>query len=167
MHISEFFEPIDLEVLQFNFETSGYPRMGNLIRSFTDAGDFPDYQSVDIAIIGVREDRNAVNNSGCALAPDYIRKYFYNLFPGVYEVKIADLGNIRQGYTIQDTFFAVSSVITELVQNNIVPVLIGGSQDLTFANYQAYRNLGQVINIVAVDSMLDIGRSEEEVNSQS
>jgi len=167
MDISEFFEPIDLIDLQFKSETSGRPRMGDLIRCYLDPGDFPDHLSANIAILGIKEDRNAINNSGCALAPDYIRKYLYNLFPGAYEVKIADLGNIRQGFSIQDTFFAVSSVITGLLQDNIIPVLIGGSHDLTFANYQAYMNLGQIINIVAIDSMFDIGKSEDEVNSQS
>jgi formiminoglutamase len=167
MDISEFFEPIDLIELQFKSEPSGHPRMGDLIRSYVDKDDFPDPDSADIAIIGIREDRNAVNNDGCAMAPDFIRKYLYHLFPGAYEVKIVDLGNIRQGFTVQDTFFAVSSVITELLQNNIIPLLLGGSHDLTFANYQAYRNLGQIINIVALDPMFDIGRSEEEVNAQS
>ena len=70
-------------------------------------------------------------------------------------------------FTVQDTTVAASTVITELIQNNIVPVILGGSQDLTFANYQAYRNLGQIINIVAVDPMFDIGKSEDEVNSRS
>ncbi|NTV38127.1 MAG: hypothetical protein HGA82_02950, partial [Anaerolineales bacterium] len=80
---------------------------------------------------------------------------------------IADLGNIRQGHKIEDTYFALSSIVAELVKNKIVPVIIGGSQDLTFANYMAYESLGQVINIVGIDSVFDLGKTEQALNSQS
>jgi len=49
----------------------------------------------------------------------------------------------------------------------MIPVVLGGSQDLTYANYQAYQSLGQIINIVSIDSMFDLGSSENEVTSRS
>jgi arginase family enzyme len=141
--------------------------MGDKIIAFTDSGDFPDYLEADIVLIGVKEDRNAYNNEGCALAPDYVRKYLYTLFPGAFELKIVDLGNIKTGFQVTDTYFALSSVIEEMLEKNILPVIIGGSQDLTYANYQAYQNLGLIINIVSIDSMFDLGSSEDEVTSRS
>ena len=127
----------------------------------------PDYLEADIVLIGVKEDRNAFNNEGCALAPDYVRKYLYNLYPGIFEPKIVDLGNIKAGFQVSDTYFALSSVVAEMLEKNIFPVIIGGSQDLTYANYQAYQNLGLIINIVSIDSMFDLGNSAEEVSSRS
>jgi formiminoglutamase len=164
MDISEFFEPVDLS---YKPEPSGLIRMGDKIIAFTDPGDFPDYLEADIVLIGVKEDRNAYNNEGCALAPDYVRKYLYTLFPGAFELKIVDLGNIKTGFQVTDTYFALSSVIEEMLEKNIFPVIIGGSQDLTYANYQAYQNLGLIINIVSIDSMFDLGSSEDEVTSRS
>ena len=82
-------------------------------------------------------------------------------------IRIADLGNIKRGFEINDTYFAVKSVVAELIQNKIIPVIIGGGQDLTFANYQAYESLGQIINIVQIDSSFDLGESEEENSSRS
>jgi len=164
MDISEFFEPVDLS---YKSEPSGLIRMGDRIIAFTDSGDFPDYLEADIVLIGVKEDRNAYNNEGCALAPDYVRKYLYTLFPGAFELKIVDLGNIKTGFQVTDTYFALSSVIEEMLEKNILPVIIGGSQDLTYANYQAYQNLGLIINIVSIDSMFDLGSSEDEVTSRS
>jgi arginase family enzyme len=164
MDISEFFEPVDLS---YKSEPSGLIRMGDKIIAFTDSGDFPDYLEADIVLIGVKEDRNAYNNEGCALAPDYVRKYLYTLFPGAFELKIVDLGNIKTGFQVTDTYFALSSVIEEMLEKNILPVIIGGSQDLTYANYQAYQNLGLIINIVSIDSMFDLGSSEDEVTSRS
>jgi arginase family enzyme len=167
MDISHFFEPIDLMDFHYASEGGGHFRMGDLIKSFTSQDIFPDYHNADIVLIGVNEERNAVNNEGCALAPDFVRRYLYPLFPGSFEPKITDLGNIKSGFTVSDTYFAVSSVIAEMLENNILPIIIGGSQDLTFANYQAYQNLGQIINIVSIDSAFDMGKSENELDSRS
>ncbi len=167
MEISAFFEPIDLMDFKFADETEGHLRLGDIIDAYLHTGNFPDYSSAEVVIIGVREERNAVNNEGCAEAPDFIRRYLYSLYPGAFKLKIADLGNILPGHTINDTYFALSSVIAEMLNNNIFPLIIGGSQDLTYANYQAYQNLGQIINIVSIDRMFDLGKSENELNSQS
>jgi arginase family enzyme len=164
MDISEFFEPVDTGYIP---ESSGQPRMGDKITAFINPGEFPDYLEANIVLIGVKEDRNSFNNEGCALAPDYVRKHLYNLFPGTFEPKIVDLGNIKVGFQVSDTYFALSSVVAEMLDKNIVPVIIGGSQDLTYANYQAYQNLGLIINIVSIDSMFDLGISAEEVTSHS
>jgi len=167
MEISHFFEPVDLYSYPAAADAGGYVRLGDLIQIYTNHGDFPDYLSADIALIGVYEDRNAINNEGCAEAPDHVRRYLYSLFPGGFNPKIVDLGNIKSGFTINDTYFAVSSVIAEMIQNNILPVIIGGSQDLTLANYQAYQSLGKIINIVSIDSTFDMGKTENELNSKS
>ncbi len=166
MDISIYFEPLELPEF-FTDEEAASHRLGDLIRSFLDKENFPGLSDVDIAILGVKEDRNAVNNKGCAQAPDYIRNRLYRLFKGDIHPRIADLGNIKQGHTIEDTYFALASVISELIKNKIVPVIIGGSQDLTFANYRAYESLGRVINIVGIDSVFDLGKTEQPIDSQS
>jgi formiminoglutamase len=166
MDIGIYFEPVNVEELKSNVDLK-IKRFGDSIKIYSELNAFPDLAGTDIAIIGVKEDRRAYKNEGCMLAPDYIRKYFYNLFPVNDKMKIADLGNIKRGFEIEDTYFAVKSVVAELIQNKIIPIIIGGSQDLTFANYQAYESLGQIINIVQVDSCFDLGESEEEDSSRS
>ncbi|MEI6456053.1 MAG: formimidoylglutamase [bacterium] len=167
MDIVSFFEPVDLHELDLPPGSAGQNHIGNIVRIFSDVNDFPDYHTAELAIIGVREERNAVENSGCDMAPDQVRKFLYHLYPGPYDLKLVDLGNIKKGHAVSDTYFALSSVIAELISNNVLPLIIGGSQDLTYANYQAYQSLGQIINIVAVDSMFDLGNSEQDLNSQS
>ncbi len=167
MDISDFLEPIDLREFPGTGESTGQARLGNMIRIYSDAADFPDFTTFDIALIGVTDDRNAVNNAGCGLAPDVIRKYLYKLNAGPHPNKLVDLGNIRTGHLVSDTYFALASTVAEMVSNNVVPVILGGSQDMTFANYQAYQNLGQIINIVAIDPTFDLGRSEQELGAQS
>jgi len=166
MDISIYFEPIELPDFHFT-DDSRSKRLGDIIRSFISIDDFPKLEDVDIALIGVKEDRKAINNKGCANAPDYVRNNLYELFKSNYNYRIADLGNIKQGHTIDDTYFALSSVVSELINKKIIPVIIGGSQDLTYANYRAYESLGKIINIAAVDSVFDLGNTEQDLTSHS
>lgn len=166
MEIESFFNPVD-QSASVELGETGQPRLGNLISRFSPDHEFPDYTQADIAIIGVGEDRASVRNTGCSQGPDEIRKALYQLFPGPFPNRIVDLGNIKPGHTIRDTYFALSSTIAELLTHKVIPVILGGSQDLTYANYQAYQSLGQIINIVVVDPLFDLGKSEQEVSSQS
>jgi len=154
MSLSDFFTPIDAEKI---IPKKGYytSQLGNKIEHFS--VDFPDLEEkIDIAIIGVQEDRNAINNAGCALAPDYVREKLYQLHEGNYNSKIVDLGNIRQGATVTDTYIALKTAANELIKKNIIPVIIGGGQDLTFAQYLAYETLDQKVDLVIIDSKFDL-----------
>jgi formiminoglutamase len=159
MSLSDFFTPIDVEKI---IPKKGYytSQLGSKIEHFS--VDFPDLeQKTDIAIIGVQEDRGAVNNSGCALGPDYIREKLYQLNEGNYNTKILDLGNIRQGATVTDTYIALKTVVNELVKKDIIPVILGGGQDLTYAQYLAYETLEQKVDLVIIDSHFDLDDDEK------
>lgn len=166
MDIALYFEPIDNSLVE-GFSPDQLKRLGDVFQSYHTPDNFPELEGVDIAIIGVKEDRAAINNAGCADAPDFVRHFLYRLFPGGYNAKIADLGNIRRGHTVEDTYFALRTVLAELLKNRVIPIIIGGSQDLTYANYQAYESLNQIINIVAIDGRFDIGESGEDLSSRS
>ena len=121
----------------------------------------------DIAILGVPEVRNAWQNPSCSLAPDEIRRQFYQLYAWRKDVRIIDLGNLRLGQTVEDTYHAVSEVIAHLVENNVVPVILGGSNDLAFANYRAYEIMERVANVVAIDSCFDLGSESKPIRSDA
>lgn len=164
--MQEFFTPIDTS--DFNgankYAATSY---GKLINAYLQGGNFPSLDNIHLAIVGVEEDRKGVNNEGCGLAADYVRENLYKLFQGNYAAKIVDLGNIKKGNSIDDSYFAVTDVLSQLLKKNIIPIVIGGSQDLTFCNYLAYQKMEQTINIVAVDSSFDIGDGDKGVDSQS
>ncbi len=160
MSLSDFFTPVDVEKI---IPSKGYytSQLGSKIKYFS--ADFPGMEEkTDIAIIGVQEDRNAINNAGCALGPDYIREKLYRLHEGNYNTNIADLGNIRQGATVSDTFIALKTVTNELIKKNIIPVILGGGQDLTYAQYLAYETLEQRVDLVIVDSHFDMDDDDKD-----
>ncbi|AOW18463.1 arginase [Polaribacter vadi] len=141
--------------------------LGNRIKIHTEEEGFPDLEDVKIAIFGVEEDRNSENNFGCGDDLHFIRRKLYELFPGNWDAEIADLGTVLKGQEVSDTYFAVADIITSLLKKNIIPVIIGGGQDITYVNYRAYDSLEQTINITAVDSRFDLGSLEDELTSQS
>jgi arginase family enzyme len=164
--MQEYFTAIDVSDLNGSRDYSD-TSYGKVIKGFFKDGEFPDLEGIQLAIIGVEEDRRAMNNEGCGLASDYVRENFYRLFQGNYNAKIADLGNIRKGNSIEDSYFALTDVLSQLLRKNIIPIVIGGGQDLTYSNYLAYQKMEQTINIVSVDSSFDIGDGDKELNSQS
>ena len=166
MDIAIYFKAVDTETLPDEGDFPG-KRYSDIVDIYNQQDNFPDLSDTDIAIFGVSEDRNSVNNEGCAFGADVVRKHLYRLFTGNEEVKIADLGNIIQGHSVDDTYFAVTNVVAGLVMNGIIPVIIGGGQDLSYAVYRAYEQLGQIINIVAVDPMFDLGKDSGEIDSRS
>jgi arginase family enzyme len=95
------------------------------------------------------------------------RKELYGLYPGNWDASIADLGDILAGNTVEDTYFALRKVASALIKKKIIPIVIGGSQDLTFALYRAYDDLEQMVNLVAIDSKFDFGKESEEVSATS
>lgn len=142
-------------------------RMGDILQIHTVENGIPDLEKIDVAIVGIQESRNSFNNFGSQKGPDAFRKYFYNLFSFTNKLNIADLGDILPGTGIEDSYFAAKSVIAELIKSNIVPIIIGGSQDITYANYLAYEDQGKIINLTTIDSSFDLGNAEEVFNSKS
>ena len=176
-----FLDPVSEKCFSKTFRP-GKKTLGETISIYRTEDNFPDLEGVDLAIIGVKEERGAVDNKGCADGVDYIRKALYQLFNHWPQLKTIDIGNVKIGKEINDTYFAFNQVLTELLKNKIVPIVIvltellknkivpiviGAGQDLTYTMYQVYEPTGKLINIAAVDPMFDIGNDQEALNSHS
>lgn len=161
MSLSDFLSPINYTTPKNGFYTS---QLGTKLEIYN--SDFPDLDSntYDIAIIGVLEDRNAINNSGTALSAEYFREKFYSLNEGNYSTRIVDLGNIKAGHTVADTYIALKLVVAELIKKDIVPIIIGGGQDLTYGQFMAYEELEQKVDLLVVDSHFDLDDDLQDIN---
>ncbi len=166
MEIQIYLEPVGFKASDIEFNDKR-ERYGSAINTYYKEDAFPDMDSVNIAIVGVKEDRLSINNFGCSYAPDEIRKKFYSLFSHHLNIKIADIGNIKSGHSVDDTYFAVAEVVSTLLKAGIIPIIIGGSHDLTYANYRAYEKMGQIINMFVVDPMFDLGEADKDADAQS
>lgn len=153
MSIAPYLAPINPEIFGFR-PTETAVTLGSHIDTYFDT--FPAIPDSGLVLIGVGEDRGAENNAGCAKAPDHIRRCLYSLAAPCKEAHIADLGNLIEGQTAEDTYYALSEVAAEVLSHNCTLILLGGSQDLTYALYKAYANLNRIINISTIDARFDL-----------
>lgn len=160
----DFLEPVNEGVLKFISSLSSQELGSKIVLHTQD--QFPDISKITIAIVGVLEDRrnidivNEVNLTA-------VRKKLYSMFPGNWDASIADLGDILAGDSVEDTYFALKKVTSALIKNKVIPIVLGGSQDLTYALYRAYDDLEQMVNMVAVDNRFDFGKENETVSANS
>ncbi|TXK37245.1 formimidoylglutamase [Pontibacter qinzhouensis] len=161
MNLSIFFEPLNEDL----FAMFSKPRtLGTYISRFVSS--FPDWRAADIAIIGVHETRGRDKTSTATETTDpparAVRKKLYSLTKGAGRCKIVDLGNLRPGITLDDTYLRLKEIVELLVSHNTIPVIIGGSQDLEFGQYLGYEHLERPVNMVTVDSRVDMLEESDE-----
>ena len=159
----DFLAPLDTDLLIDIKRLSSQHLSSKVV--FHTEHDFPEIEKMDIAIIGVLENRGNKNSN----EPDLleVRKQFYSLFPGNWSKTIADLGDILPGNSKEDTYFAVQKVVSKLLKHKIIPIILGGSQDVTYALYRAYDDLEQMVNLVSIDSKFDFGKQDGSIPSES
>jgi formiminoglutamase len=115
----------------------------------------PDWQQADIILVGLHEERGrgvtAVNHHA-----DAVRRQLYRLFCWHDTVRIADLGNIRTGATLKDTYAALQAVVDECLQQGKRVMILGGSHDCTLAQYQATARLHPAMEATCIDAKIDL-----------
>lgn len=151
----DFLQPLDADFLEY-IQGLSPQTLGKKVVFHTDT-DFPVLENVSIAIIGVLESRGLTGNN-FEVDVNHIRKEFYGLFPGNWQKQIVDLGNVVAGNALEDTYYVLKTAVAHLIKNRIVPIVIGGSQDLTYAIYRAYDQLEQMVNVVSIDSKFDFAK---------
>ena len=162
----DFLSPVSEELIAYA-EALSQHSIGSKVKFNSVLKGIPDLGDVQMAIIGIRENRLSETYEDDLLNFDGIRKTFYSLFPGNWYMNIADLGDIQKGDTVKDTYFAVEKTVAALVKMDVIPVLLGGSQDLIYAQYRAYDTLDEMVNLVNVDARFDLGDAEQVISNKS
>lgn len=160
----DFLEPVSNQLIHFRNALSAQ-QLGSKMAIHSE-NEFPELENCKMALVGVLEKRNA---TGAVVDFDLtaLRKQFYSLYPGNWSLQIADLGDVLAGNSKEDTFFAVQKIVEKLIKSNVIPVVLGFPQDLTYAMYRAYDRLEQMVNLVAIDNKFDIGISEDPISPKS
>jgi formiminoglutamase len=152
LHIADFLIPINKPVLS---DDRGYKegQVGFAIEAYED--EMPDLEGAQIVFLGCGEQRGAGTKT-ISEAADEIRKEFYNLYYWHQDIQLADIGNIKLGKELTDTYAALKIVVNELISIGKTVVILGGSHDLTLAQYNAFADNKKPIEAVGVDAFIDI-----------
>jgi arginase family enzyme len=151
--IADFLQPVNLDLLS---KDEGYrdTQLGKHIKVYET--QLPDISDADMVIIGAGECRGAGYALNDHASADGIRAALYALYYWHAQVTIADLGNVKIGQSIQDSYAALRTVIAELILQNKKVVVIGGSHDLTLPQYHAYTSIPTLVNAVVTDAKIDL-----------
>ncbi len=165
LKLTDYFDPVSIETPEFQF-LSGSAQLSHNIVINTENKPLQSADNISIAIIGVCDDRNSPNQ-GSSKGPDAIRQKLYRLsrLPG--KLKIADLGNLKNGKSFADTLAGLTDVISFLLEKGVYPVLIGGTSALAVAIDRAMTVMGEPYIFLSVDSRLDFNPESKEISSVS
>ena len=140
--IDNWLKPVDTGLLEYADSLPEYTfgRQALLLRQ-----EVPSLKGVHVALIGISE-----------LEANEIRR---NLYPSVYAFpagSVADLGNLRKPEPS-----LLIPLLYELLSGHILPVLIGGRDDMARAQFLAYQDAKALVNLAAVDERFRFAPQEK------
>jgi formiminoglutamase len=162
----EFLKPLE-EATVVHAKMQVKQTIGETIRLHTEQEGLPELSGVQIVIIGILENRRDVNAHFQIETLDQVREKLYELYPGNWSTTLADLGNVHAGEAVEDTYYVVRQLTEYFLREGIIPVFLGGSQDLMYPIYRAFDEYQHMINVVNVDCRFDLGDIELPITSRS
>lgn len=162
----DFLQPVSQKVLA-HCELMPPQALGQLIYKHTEQDGLPVLAGATFAIVGVFESRNAFIKKHNRLDLEELRLQLYRLMLGNWNDTIIDLGDIDEGETVDDTYFVVREIMAGLLEEGIIPIVLGATQDITYPMYRAFDGIKDMVNLVSVDSRFDFGADEELISSNS
>jgi hypothetical protein len=121
-----------------------------------------------IVIIGFPFDdiKLVTRGSGCGSAPECLR-YSIRQFKAGYvrnaeygidmtDMKICDVGDIPAGKSVEETKQSLTAAIIEVITREAIPFVVGGTNDMSFFNFQGMlRAFGSNIGVIKVSTQID------------
>ena len=145
MDIDIFFNPI--EKLEVHPDS-----LGSFIDSHNES--FPNWENSEVVFFTVDYKEN-YSKGGKSISVDPFRFYLYELFL-TKSVSIADLGVFIAGKNKNDTTIAIKEITSAVTSKGKLLIIIGGEQELTYANFLGYEKLEQLVNLVVIDQKLNL-----------
>jgi formiminoglutamase len=110
------------------------------------------WKNIDIALIGINQEEGA----------NRLRQIFYRLQKSSFHYRVLDLGNVRLGEDRDENYLKISEIGKSLMQENILPIFIGGTHDFALGQYYAYQDLEKKIYAMVIDKQLDIREESKD-----
>ena len=112
-----------------------------------------------MAIFSLSNSENILKNS--------FRDAFYSLYYGNWDIVLADLGNIPEGTTQEDTFVAIREVTAHLLKQGIIPILLAEGVENTYALYRSFDTMEQMVNLAWVNALFGFADEYEIYDEDS
>jgi len=165
MDLNGYFDPVSLERPEFEY-LDNKESFSHHITVHTPDHPIRELDKHQVALMGIPVDSNGFIK-GSKDAPNHIRSKLYQLRKINRNLKIYDLGNVKNGGSINDTYFAVRDILLELREREITTIIFGGSQDLSRGAFLALEKHKGLHQVLTIDSMLDFSPNEDQLTSRN
>ncbi|WP_143308768.1 formimidoylglutamase [Chitinophaga vietnamensis] len=162
-HLQDFLQPVSKAFLNDDQEYDAF-QVGGTIDVYEE-DHIPDIDAADIVLLGVGEERGGHSGRTGTHGPDAVRRELYRLYNWHRDIHLADAGNLRSGAFLADAYAAMKTVVGELIQANKTVIILGGSHDLTYAQYKAYASQQLIIEATVADALIDL-HEESSIRSE-
>ncbi len=130
--------------------------LGTVLKnSFWDESALP-----DVVILGITDDR-LTNLSAFSDSSDTIREQLYHLNGFSDTFRIVDLGNVKTGKEVTDTYAAVRLIAEEIASLDIPLLFLGGNQSFTLPLLEGINKNEAVLTVI--DDRIDTLAQENSV----
>ena len=125
-------------------------------------------------LVGFPYDEGTTRNigrAGSSAAPGEIRKAFYRLTPTKSaalpdaEFRIFDAGDIKKYLNLEDALTKLEGIVSLLFRYGYTPIVLGGSNDLSYADFHACDSARGRCGAINIDSHLDVRDYSHGINS--
>ncbi|RCW37498.1 arginase family protein [Marinilabilia salmonicolor] len=164
MEISNYIEPVKLNRVSYQ-GIADEETLGNDILFFDGTAQWFLDKKFDLAILGVPETRNC-QRAVSSEAPGIIRRWLYGMRKISSGDVIADLGNVK-GNSLKDRYIALREVAEYLEQQNVVVLVLGGSQDLTVPLCGVFPKTARKFSLTVVDSFIDLVPADDDYSEET
>ena len=160
MDLKLFFEPVHSAIFDpslgpISFQNTAYNYKGNELI----------LDGIKIAILWIREGRGSNTGQDISEVPNLVRKQLYPLIMDLKHNGILDLGDLINGPTINDTKDRLKEVCAYLTAMGVLPIILGGFQDMTVSQYLSYERSEKLVTLLNIDAKLDLEESGNAVDS--
>tara|TARA_B100000214_G_C23949544_1_gene619738 strand:- start:390 stop:1553 length:1164 start_codon:yes stop_codon:yes gene_type:complete len=160
--IQSYFNPLNFSIYS-DKEKWENTQIGKKIDVYIE-NSFPDLKFAEIAMFNVPEyegSNNSFSDSNCKIRP-----FFYS-FHHSNPPNIVDLGVLKIMPNRKESFEIIENVCKNLLNHKIIPIVIGGGHDISYAIYKAYAKLEKYINLTVADKKFDLGLEDDNLASFS
>jgi arginase family enzyme len=154
MDLLPYFEPVSSSLYLNTADHDHAQYFNQSVQAY--AQEFPNWELADIVIFGCDDYRGNLSATEALPAADAIRHALYSLPNPDPESKVVDLGNLRLGVRLEDTYAALRMVVHYLLVSQKRVIILGGAQDLAIGLYQAFCDLEEYIYYTSIDALPDI-----------
>lgn len=125
------------------------------------------WEEADIVLLGSNENRGSEEHIDLSGAAEAIRGKLYELSLPFEDLKVADLGNLKQKDSQEAYYEMFAYVLKTLLEAGKRVLVLGGDQSIAYGQYLAYEDMEKDIEYVHIDSRFNLADSDIQLNNRS